>query len=114
LFIAGLGLLFSINFTLKEVISAILAMRILVQFVAQSIGVVLLRRKNKGKPLPFKMWLYPVPVVVSIIIWLYVFTSTGLFALWGSLLAVTGLIVYFIKSKMEAAQMQELQENQIH
>jgi amino acid transporter len=101
LFIAGLGLLFSIQFTLKEVISAILAMRILVQFVAQAIGVVLLRKRKGTAQLPFQMWLYPLPVVVSIIIWLFAFISTGWFALWGSLLAATGLVVYFIKSNIE-------------
>ncbi len=101
LYIAGLGLLFSIRFNLKEVISAILAMRILVQFVVQAIGVVLLRRRKGAAVLPFKMWLYPLPVIVSIIIWLFVFVATGWFAVWGSLLAVSGLIVYAIKSGIE-------------
>lgn len=97
LFIAGLGLLFSINFTLKEVISAILAMRILVQFVAQAIGVMLLSKQNGRNNLPFKMWLYPLPVILSVIIWLFVFYSTGVFAVYGCLLALIGVVVYFIK-----------------
>jgi fructoselysine transporter len=101
LFIAGLGLLFSINFTLKEVISAILAMRILIQFVAQAIGVVLLRKEKGSSALPFRMWLYPLPVVVSILIWLFVFVSTGWFAIWGLLLALAGILVYTIKSQVE-------------
>jgi amino acid transporter len=101
LFIAGLGLLFSLRFTLKEVISAILAMRILVQFVAQAIGVVLLRRREGADQLPFRMWLYPLPVIVSIIVWLFVFVSTGKFALWGSGLALAGLVVYAVKSRLE-------------
>jgi fructoselysine transporter len=100
LFIAGIGLLFSLLFSLREVISAILAMRILVQFIAQAIGVVLLRKKRGTGDLPFKMWLYPLPVVVSVFFWLFVFFSTGKFALWGSLLAVAGLGVYFVKSKV--------------
>jgi amino acid transporter len=100
LFIAGLGLLFSLNFTLKEVISAILAMRILIQFIAQAIGVVLLRNR-KEKKLPFKMWLYPLPVIVSIIIWLFIFYATGKFALWGMALAAAGLVVYIIKANMQ-------------
>jgi amino acid transporter len=101
LYIAGLGLLFSLAFTLREVISAILAMRILVQFIAQAIGVVLLRRRLGADKLPFKMWLYPLPVVLSVVIWLFVFVSTGWMALWGTLLAVTGLVVYLIKSRLE-------------
>jgi amino acid transporter len=105
LYIAGLGLLFSLQFTLKEVISAILAMRILVQFVAQAIGVVRLRQRKGTAALPFRMWLYPLPVVLSIIIWLFVFVSTGWFALWGVLLAATGLVVYLLKTRYEKSRL---------
>ena len=98
LFIGGIGFVFSLLFKLSDVISAILAMRILVQFVAQAIGVVLLRRKNTGN-LPFKMWLYPIPVIVSIIIWMYVFFSTGIYALWGCAIALAGAVIYFVKNK---------------
>jgi amino acid transporter len=96
LFIGGIGFIFSLLFKLSEAISAILAMRILVQFVAQAIGVVRLRKKEKGKIIPFKMWLYPLPVIISIIIWIFVFYSTGKFALVGILLAVAGVIVYYL------------------
>ncbi len=105
LYIAGLGLLFSLQFTLKEVISAILAMRILVQFVAQAVGVVRLRQRKGTDGLPFRMWLYPLPVVLSIIIWLFVFVSTGWFALWGVLLAATGLVVYLLKTRYEKSRL---------
>ena len=39
LYIAGLAIIFSFFFKLTEVISAILAMRILVQFIGQAVGV---------------------------------------------------------------------------
>jgi amino acid transporter len=101
LFIAALGLLFSLSFSLKDVISAILAMRILVQFIAQAIGVMLLRKRKSEDQLPFKMALYPLPVFISIIFWLFVFFSTGMFALWGSLLVICGWIVYLLKTRIE-------------
>jgi amino acid transporter len=101
LFLGALGFLFSLFFRLHNVIDAILAMRILVQFIAQSIGAVLLRRKYGTKNLPFKMWLYPLPVIISILIWLYAFVSTGWFALWGILIALAGVVVFFIKSRLE-------------
>ena len=96
LFIGGMGLLFSMLLKLSEAISAILAMRILVQFVAQAVGVVQLRKRNRGKTIPFKMWLYPIPVVVSILIWLFVFYSTGKVALFGILLTLLGTIAYYL------------------
>jgi amino acid transporter len=95
LFIGGLGFIFSLLFKLGDVISAILAMRILVQFVAQAIGVIQLRKRNGTKNLPFKMWLYPLPVIFSIATWLFVFYSTGTVALLGVLLIAIGLIVFY-------------------
>jgi len=74
-------------------------MRILIQFIAQGIGVSLLRNRFGSKHLPFKMFLFPIPVIISIAIWLFLFKSTGWFALWGSLIASIGVIAFFIFSK---------------
>jgi len=73
LLLGGVGFVFSLLFRLGEVISAILAMRILVQFVGQAVGLVLLRRRRGTNALPFKMPLYPLPVIVAILVWLAVF-----------------------------------------
>lgn len=96
LFVGGLGFLFSLLLRLQDAINAILAMRILVQFVAQAVGVVFLRKRNGTAHLPFKMWLYPLPVVLSVAIWLFVLFSTGLAALLGVFLAACGVVVYFV------------------
>lgn len=90
------GFLFSLLFKLSEVISSILAMRIIVQFIGQGVGVSLLRKRFGTANLPFKMWLFPIPVILSIAIWLFLFVSTGWFALGGSLIALTGVGVYFL------------------
>jgi amino acid transporter len=97
--LCGLGFIFSLLMKLTEVITAILAMRIVIQFIAQSVGVVLLRKRLGSKDLPFKMWLFPIPVIISIVIWLFLLHETGWFAVWGSLIAVTGVIVYFVLAK---------------
>ena len=96
LFVGGLGFIFSLLLRLQDAINAILAMRILVQFVAQAIGVVLLRKRNGTAHLPFKMWLYPLPVVISVAIWLFVLYSTGLAALLGLFLAACGIVVFYL------------------
>jgi amino acid transporter len=103
LFIAGLAIVFTLSFSIRQTISAILAMRIVVQFIGQAVGVVLLRKRFGTGGLPFKMWLYPLPVIVSIIIWLFLFVSTGWFALWGSLIAVAGVFVYYISENFRPA-----------
>jgi fructoselysine transporter len=99
LFLCALGFIFSLLFKMSQVITAILAMRILVQFMAQSVGVILLRKKYGLVDLPFKMWLYPVPIVLSLVIWIFLFISTGWFAVWGSLIALIGVAVYLFVNK---------------
>jgi fructoselysine transporter len=96
LFIGALGFLFSMLFKLVYVIKAILAMRILIQFIGQAVGAVLLRRRYGKEKLPFKMWLYPLPVILAILAWLFAFYSTGIFALVGLGIATLGLLVYFV------------------
>ncbi|RYY93579.1 MAG: APC family permease [Chitinophagaceae bacterium] len=99
LFILVLGALFSFFLSLKEVISAILAMRILVQFIAQGVGVMLLRRRRGTEGLPFRMPAYPLPVVISIGIWLFVLWSTGKYAAWGTGIAALGVCVFYLTEK---------------
>jgi fructoselysine transporter len=96
LFLGAVGFVFSLLFKLGEAISAILAMRIIVQFIAQSVGVILLRKRNGTAQLPFKMWLYPLPVILSVWIWIFVFYSTGKVALLGLGLSIAGVFVYFL------------------
>lgn len=93
------GFVFSLFMKLGDAISSILAMRIIIQFIGQAAGVVLLRKRAGTKALPFKMWLYPLPVILSVLVWLFLFVSTGWFALWGSLIAAAGVLVYFIINK---------------
>ena len=93
------GFLFSLFMKLGDVISSILAMRILIQFIGQAVGVVLLRKREGRERLPFKMWLFPIPVLLSITIWSFLFFSTGIFALWGMAIAVLGVAVFFLVNR---------------
>jgi fructoselysine transporter len=104
LFIGGVGFIFSLLFKLSEAISSILAMRILVQFVAQAIGVVELRKRKKGKNIPFKMWLYPLPVIFSVLIWIFIFYSTGKVALLGLLLTLLGVVAFYLTKDLWGKQ----------
>jgi len=96
IFLCSLGFIFSLLFRLEKAIDSILAMRIIIQFIGQSVGLVLLRKRLGTESLPFKMWLYPLPVILSISIWLFLFMSTGWFALWGSLIAAAGVFVFYV------------------
>ena len=99
LVLCGLGFIFSLLFRLSDVISSILAMRILVQFIGQGVGVSLLRARLGSRELPFRMWLFPIPVILSVLIWIFLLISTGWFAVWGTTIALLGILVYYVKVK---------------
>ena len=46
--------------------------------------------------LPFRMGCYPLPVVLSVCIWLFIWFSTGYAALLGLFLTACGVVVYFV------------------
>ena len=96
--LGAVGLVFSLLFRLREVIAAILAMRILVQFVGGAVGVMILRKKWGRERLPFRMWLYPVPAVAAILLWLGVFFSTGRTALAGLGVMAAGAVVFLARA----------------
>ena len=102
LILAGFAFVFSLLFRMGDIISGILAMRIMVQFIGQAMGVVLLRKRNGTKDLPYKMPLYPLPVILVTAMWLFVFCSTGL-EIMGYFLIVllAGVTVYLIQANMK-------------
>jgi fructoselysine transporter len=99
LVLASIAFVFSLLFRMGEVISGILAMRIMVQFIGQAIGLILLRKRDGTNNLPFKMPLYPLPVILAIAMWLFVFFATGIKVI-GMFVVVlgSGIVVYLIKA----------------
>src|SRR6267142_2732603 len=77
LLVVGVASIVASFFSLGVVIDALIATRILVQFIGQIAGVVLLRRRAPDMVRPFRIWLYPVPVVVAGVGWLFIFSTTG-------------------------------------
>jgi amino acid transporter len=99
LLIGAVAFGFSLFFKLKDVITAIIAMRIIVQFISQAVGVMVLRRRRPDMRLPFRMWLYPLPALVAIVAWAAIFVSTGnTFMLSGAIAIAAGAVVYLIRA----------------
>ena len=84
---------------LMTVIDALLITRILVQFIGQIVAVILLRRRAPDLERPYRIWLYPVPCLIALVGWLFVFATANwkviAFGL-GTLLA--GLLFFLIWS----------------
>jgi len=88
-------------FGLFSVIRAILAMRCLIQFVGQAVGLLLLHRRWQADRWPFRMWLYPVPALLAIVGWIAIFISTGRKPMLASLAAMAaGILVYLGRARL--------------
>ena len=58
-------------FPLQKVIDASVAVRILIQFIGQTVGLHLVHKTRPDIPLPFRMRLYPLPSLIAIAGWLF-------------------------------------------
>ncbi len=69
-----LGLTATLFCTLRlaDVIAALVVIRIIVQFLTQTAGLVFYRRRVPSAPRPFRMWLYPLPAVIAFAGFLYI------------------------------------------
>jgi amino acid transporter len=84
-------------FTLDQVISALLTSRILVQFVTQIVALHYLRTRRLDIPRPFRIWLYPLPSLIALAGWTYVFgTSGAVYIAFGLLTLVAGAGAYWL------------------
>jgi len=58
--------------SLGQVIAALVVLRIVVQFLLQHVGVMVLRRTQPEMRRPFRIWLYPLPPLVAMVGFVYI------------------------------------------
>ena len=86
--------------SLDAVISALITSRILIQFIAQIVALGYVRRHRPDLQRPFRMWLYPLPSVIALIGWIYIFVTSGWkYVGFGLLTMLAGVVVYWISVK---------------
>ncbi len=74
-----MGLITAIGsfFSLTTVIQILLAVFVIVQAIAQVVALTVLRRRQPDLQRPYRQWLYPVPSLLALAGWIYVYTSSG-------------------------------------
>lgn len=63
--------------SLDTVLNALVTMRILVQFIGQIGAVIRLRRVKPDSERPFRMWFYPIPALLALAGWIFLFVTSG-------------------------------------
>jgi len=97
--LGALAFFFSVKLDLETSIAGILAVRLIVQFIGQAVGVMLLRKRLGTERLPFKMWLYPLPAILTMFGWAWLFWHTGAARKWGLLEIVMGVLAFLVWTK---------------
>jgi hypothetical protein len=98
--LGGLAFVFSLLFKLKDVITAIIVMRIIVQFIGQSVGVLLYHQKMKQENFPYRMFLYPLPAIIGIMVWAFIFLSADWQFMVGAINIISiGCLIFLWQSK---------------
>jgi amino acid transporter len=98
--LAGVAALFCF-LRLADLIAALVVIRIILQFLVQSIGVIVLRLRRPEMARPFRMWLYPVPALVAAGSFVFILVSrTGFLReiRYAAVILVVGIVVYCVRA----------------
>lgn len=98
--LGGAGLLFCF-FSLLDVISALVVIRILLQFILQAVGIIVLRIRRSDMPRPFRMWFYPVPALLAILGFGYIILARKDFLReirYAIVILIAGIFLYLLRA----------------
>jgi basic amino acid/polyamine antiporter, APA family len=97
----GLVALLFCFFSLADVIAALVVIRIMLQFLVQAMGVIVLRIRRPDLPRPFRMWLFPLPALIAIAGFLFILIKrqNALREIrYAAVILLLGLIVYLLRA----------------
>jgi len=86
---------------LADLIAALVVIRILLQYLVQAVGVIVLRIRRPEMARPFRMWLYPVPALVAAGSFLFILISrTGFLReiRYAAVILIVGIVVYCVRA----------------
>ena len=95
LVMSGLAMVFAATLTIGDAIKSIVTMRVFTQFIAQTAGLMVLRKRIGWQSMPWRMWFYPLPALLTIALWLWIYSSAKpLQQVVGAIAPIIGSIVF--------------------
>ncbi len=86
---------------LADLIAALVVIRILLQYLVQAVGVIVLRIRRPEMKRPFRMWLYPLPALIAAGSFIFILVSRRGFLReirYAAIILVVGIAVYCVRS----------------
>ncbi len=87
---------------LAQVIAALVVIRIVLQYLLQQVGVILLRVRRPDLPRPFRIWFYPLPPLLALAGFLFILFSrpeSRRDLLYALAIALAGSILYLMRAQ---------------
>src|SRR5450631_1715471 len=87
--------------SLADVIAALVVIRILLQFLVQAVGSIVLRIRQPELPRPFRMWLYPLPALLASAGFLFILFNRVNWqkeVRYAVIILLTGVVIYMIRA----------------
>jgi len=98
--LGGAAALFSF-IDLRKVVMAILSIRAVIPFMAQIVAALVLRRRLPDSARPFRMWLYPLPALIALLLWGFVLLSPEKgFRAAGLVVIGAGTIAFLVRARL--------------
>jgi APA family basic amino acid/polyamine antiporter len=88
-------------FRLADVIAALVVIRIMLQFLVQAIGVIVLRIRRPEMPRPFRMWFYPLPALIASVGFGYILfvRANALKEIrYAFVILILGILIYMVRA----------------
>ncbi len=88
-------------FRLADLIAALVIIRIMVQFLMQILGLLLLRARRPDFPRPFRMYFYPLPAILAMAGFVYIlFMRPGFMKeiRYALVIIIVGILIYMTRS----------------
>jgi APA family basic amino acid/polyamine antiporter len=98
--LGGVATLFCL-FRLRDVIAALVVIRIMLQFLIQIVGLLWLRARHPDFPRPFRMYLYPLPALLAMAGFIYIMVMRPGFMKeirYGVVIICVGLVLFLARS----------------
>ena len=86
---------------LKDAIAALVVIRLILQFLVQAVGLIVLRLRRRDLARPFRMWLYPLPALLACAGFLFILFKRDNWQKeirYAIVILLTGVIIYMIRA----------------
>ncbi len=86
---------------LADLIASLVVIRIVLQYLVQAVGLIVLRIRQPELPRPFRMWLYPLPALLAAagFVYMLVMRKDALRQIrYAVVILVVGILIYAVRA----------------